>query len=163
MSEPESARGAGFWIALVVGWAVIAFGALQLIGQKTGLSGATQVATWVVAGHAVHDLLIAPLVCLIGIGIASLLAEPWRTPIRSGVIASVLVVAVAYPALRGYGRKPNNPTVHPHPYTTGVLTVLGVVWGLVAVWIAVRIVRAYAGTRRERPRQVSGVHRNFGG
>lgn len=159
MSEPESAHGAGFGIALVAGWAVIAFGALQLIGQKHGLSGATQVATWVVAGHAVHDLLVAPLVVLIGIGIASLLAEPWRTPIRSGLIASALVVALGYPALRGYGRKPNNPSVLPLDYTTGVLTVLGVVWGLVAIWIAVRIVRGYSGTRRERLRQLTGSGR----
>jgi hypothetical protein len=159
VSEPEPARGAGFWIALVVGWAVIAFGALQLIGEKNGFGGATQVATWVVAGHAVHDLLIAPLVCLIGIGVASLLAEPWRTPIRSGLIASALVVAVAYPALRGYGRKPNNPSVLPLDYTTAVLTVLGVVWGVVAVWIVVRIVRRYSGTRRERPRQLTGSGR----
>ncbi len=64
-----------------------------------------------------------------------------QAPVRAGLIASAVVVAVAFPAWGGFGRKANNPSVLPLDYTTATLTVIGVVWVLVAVWLATRIVR----------------------
>lgn len=45
------------------------------------------------------------------------------------------------PALRGYGRDrvPDNLSVQPLDYTAAVLTVLAVVWAVVAVWLAARL------------------------
>ena len=55
---------------------------------------------------------------------------PWRWPIRAAAIGSAIVLAVSYPALRGFGREtaPGNATVLPLDYTTAVLTVLSVIW-----------------------------------
>jgi hypothetical protein len=144
-STAPAPRGAGFVAAVVVGWATIGFAAAGLVQAKIGPVGALEVAAWVLAGNVAHDVLIAPLVCVIGIGLAQAVPEPGRTPVRSGLVASALVVAVAYPALRGFGRRADNPSILPLDYGTAVLTVLGVIWGLVAVWIAARVLEVPRG------------------
>lgn len=142
MSDPADRHGAGFWVALAVGWAVIGLGVVGLMRAKYGISGALEVGAWVVGGHAVHDLLLAPAVFLVGILVARVLRPGWRAPIHFGLAASIATVAVAYPALAGYGRKPRNPTVLPLDYATAVLTVVGVVWLIVGVWLAALGARA---------------------
>ncbi len=53
------------------------------------------------------------------------------------------MLVVAIPLLGGYGAKPNNnPSILPLDYDAAVLTVLGVVWGLVGVWLLVAAGRA---------------------
>jgi len=76
MSEPPS-RAAAI-VGLLAGYAVMAFGAVGLL-RASSLESAAQVATWVVASDLVHDLLVAPLVCLAGFGLASIVPSPSPT------------------------------------------------------------------------------------
>jgi hypothetical protein len=64
--------------------------------------------------------------------------------VRAGLFASAVLLLVAWPALRGYGRDhvPDNPSVAPLHYGTAVATVLAVVWVAVAVWILAAATRA---------------------
>ena len=114
---------------LVLGYAVIAFGAIGLL-QHLAFDKVTRVALWVAGADLLHDFVIAPIVCLVGLGIAHWVPTPWRWPIRAAAILSAIVLAVSYPALRGFGRQtaPGNATVLPLDYTTAVLTVLSVIW-----------------------------------
>jgi hypothetical protein len=136
VTEPRGPRGAAFWVACVAGWAVITFGAFGLVDQR-GVRSAFDVGVWVVGGNVVHDALVVPIVLGFGVFLAVVLQPPWRAPMCAGLATTALVVAIAYPALRGFGRKPKNPTVLPLDYTSAVLTALAVVWALVALWYGV--------------------------
>ena len=150
--ERDAGRGAGFWVALAIGWCIIGYGVVGVSRAKDGFGGALDVAAWVAAGHAVHDLLIAPAVFLVGITVGQLVRVRWRAPLQAGLVARAVVIAVAYPAIRGFGRKPRNPSVLPLDYTTATLTAVGVVWGLVLAWLAARALhRRLHPTQSARP------------
>jgi hypothetical protein len=140
MSATHRRYGPAFWVACVIGWSVIVFGVAGLL-DRLGARGTIDVGVWVVGGNLVHDAIIAPLGLLLALAVALVVHRPWRAPLAAGVVTSAIVVAVAYPALRGFGRKPRNPSVLPLDYDRAVLTVLAVVWGLVALWCGVLVVR----------------------
>jgi hypothetical protein len=97
-----------------------------------------------IGGDVLHDVLVAPVAALIGVLVVRRAPAVARSPLRAALFASVVVVAVAWPALRGFGRDqvPDNSSVQPLNYATAVATVLGVVWVLAGLWLAVNIVRA---------------------
>lgn len=130
----------GFWVAAGAGFAVMGYAVAGVLGDARA-THPRSFAAWVVGAALVHDLLVAPVVCLVGLLLGRVLREPWRTPVRTGLIVSGVVLLVAWPALRGYGRDrvPDNLSVQPLDYTAAVLTVLAVVWAVVAVWLAARL------------------------
>jgi hypothetical protein len=74
------------------------------------------------------------LVCLAAFAITRAVPHTFKWPVGAGVIASTFTLAVASPALRGFGRRTTgNPTVLPLDYTTSTLTV-GVIWTLALAW-----------------------------
>lgn len=141
MTRAGEHRGAAWWCGMVAGWLVASFGVWTLASGRDGLRGAVDVGVWVAAGHALHDLVVLPAAALVGVALARLAPRQTRAALRAGLFASVVAVAVAYPALRGFGRRPDNPSVLPLDYRSAVLTVVGVVWGLVAIWIALGVLR----------------------
>jgi hypothetical protein len=138
--DTEHDHGACFWAATVLGGSIIAFGIRGAL-HDAAATGPVDFFAWLVGADLVHDLLIAPAVCTIGVVVARTLPRVVRVPLQSGLVMSALVLIVAWPGLRGYGRDqvPDNPTVHPLDYTSAVLTVLGAVWLGVAIWIVWRI------------------------
>ena len=132
-------HGPTFWIALVVGTAIMAFGVRGALTNAAGTHPAAMF-SWIAGGDLLHDAILMPIVLVVGALLARLVREPWRTPLRAGVLLSVLLLAIAWPALRGYGRArvPDNPTVQPLDYSTAVLTVLGIVWIGVGCWCLLR-------------------------
>lgn len=147
MTAPRYGRA--FWIALPLGAALMAFGALGLVGD-TGLTASTDVARWLVGADLAHDFVLAPLACLVGAAVARVLPRWCRTPVQAALLASGVLLIVVFPALRGYGRDevPDNASVQPLDYTTATLTALAVVWAAAAVWLAVRLVTSARETRR---------------
>lgn len=94
---------------------------------------------WFLGGAIVHDALIAPVL----FGIALLIGRipgPWRAPIQGAAIASGVVALTAYPFIRGFGRRPDNPSVLPNNYASGLLWALAmaaitaVAFALVSRW-----------------------------
>jgi hypothetical protein len=122
-------------VGLVAGYAVMIFGVVGLL-RRVPLRSAGQIATWVVGADLAHDFVLAPLVCLTAFLLTRAAPSTWRWPVTAGVIGSAIVLAVAYPALRGFGHDtaPGNRTVLPLDYTTATVTVLAVVWGLAVAW-----------------------------
>jgi hypothetical protein len=97
-----------------------------------------------VGGDIVHDLVVAPIVAVIGMVVIRGAPAITRAPLRAALFGSAVVVAVAWPALRGYGRMrtPDNASVQPLNYATAVGTVVGVVWVISALWLGVIWFRA---------------------
>jgi hypothetical protein len=145
MSE---SRGRAATIGLVVGYAVMGVGVVGIL-RALPLRTTSQVAIWVVGADLLHDVLIAPFVCLVGFGLARVVAAPWRWPVRGGVMGTAVVLVVAYPALRGFGRTtaPGNDSVLPLDYASATLTVVTVVWVLAAAWGVANVI----AERRRRP------------
>lgn len=134
MSEPTDDRpGRGFWIGLALGTPVMMYGAFELV-QQVGWPRAVNVATWLGGGLLLHDLVLAPIVLALVWAIGRIASAALRTPLRVGILGSGLILAVAWPALRGYGDRPDNATVHPLDYGSAVLTALALLWGAVALW-----------------------------
>jgi hypothetical protein len=139
--------GAGFWCAAAIGIAVMAFGVYGIVTHARGTHPPAFV-VWFVGADLVHDLLVAPAVLLVGAIAARAVPARWWPPVRAGLIASAVVLVVGWAPLRGYGRATaaGNGSVQPLDYATAVPTVLAVVWGAVACWLAWR-----ARRRAHRP------------
>ena len=121
-----------FWIALALGWAMIAFGLRGLLHtgrevDKVGLARLFAVAA------IVHDLILAPAVIAVGVAVSRLVPRGARPFVQAGLIISGCVALFSYPFVGGWGRQPDNPTVLPRSYATGLVAVLVVVWLGVAV------------------------------
>jgi hypothetical protein len=159
-SQSTESGGAGFWIAVAVGVGIMAFG----IGGLLRAAPATrpgQVALSLVGLDLLHDAVVAPIVCLVGLLLARWLPRWARAPVRAGLFASAATLVVGWAALRGYGRDavPDNPTVDPLDYRTAVLTVFAVVWTLAAAWAVssrIRSRRFVGGSAA--PETSSGAH-----
>jgi hypothetical protein len=156
VTAPDAPSGRAFWIGLVLGTSIAAFGIAGLI-TTTSISNAFDVGTWVVGADLVHDLLLAPVVVLVSVLLTRAVPLPWRAPIRGALVASAVFVVIAYPALNGFGRDtaPGNPSVQPLDYGTALATTLVVVWVLAGVWLlAIALRRSRVATERGSQEQV---------
>jgi hypothetical protein len=128
--------GALFWVGAVVGISIMAFGVKGLLDAAPSTQP-NQVGLSLLGLDLLHDAIVAPIVCLVGLLLTRFLPDRLRAPVRAGLFASVMVVLVGWAALRGYGHDqvPDNPTVDPLDYGTAVLTVLAVVWVAVMAWV----------------------------
>jgi hypothetical protein len=128
-----------FWLGLFVGWVVMAVGIRGLLVNEDSPMG-TDPPGWallMVKSNLVHDFVLVPAVLLVGVVVARVVPARVRAPIQAGLIATGVIVLFAFPFVRGYGVKPDNPTVLPQNYGRGLLIVLGVVWAVtaaLAVW-----------------------------
>lgn len=134
MTEPQPRRwDLPFVLGLVVGGAVMIYGIAGLLDATT-TTRARQITTWVVGADLLHDAVLAPIAALVGLAGARLLRPRVWPVVRAGLVASACALFVAYPMLRGFTRDqvPDNASAAPLDYGTAVLTVLVVIWALVA-------------------------------
>lgn len=164
-STPETdaeARAAGvawwYWLALVLGWAVIANG-LRGVLADVGATPPVRLGIWVVGLALLHDAVVAPVAYLAGWAIGRLAPRTWALPVQLGVAASALAVAYTWPYLRGYGRLTTNPSVLPLAYGRNLGIAVSVIWVATIVWGTRRHARARSGstsTAGPAPDQVPG-------
>jgi hypothetical protein len=133
-------RGWPFWTGLVLGWALIAFGVRQVLvdADATNPPG---LARWVLGGLIVHDLLLAPIATAIAVALARPRWRWWAGPATTALALSAIVVAFAYPMLRGYGIRSANPSALPRDYRAAILVILVGVWAIGAAVVAWRAMR----------------------
>jgi hypothetical protein len=132
-------HGVAFWVGLVVGGAVMAVGVRGVLDHAAGTDPGL-LAAWVVGADLVHDLVLAPVAIGVGWLVGRRVRGTWRAPVQGALVATGVVLLVAWAPWRGYGRdtRPDNPTVAPLDYTTAALTVLAIIWCAAAVWGVVR-------------------------
>jgi hypothetical protein len=156
MTENDAARDHGrrFWAGVAVGAAVIAFGVRGAL-HDAAATEPRWFFMWIVGADVVHDLLVAPIACLVGVVVIRRLPRSIQAPVRAGLVVSAVVVAVGWPAWRGYGRDtvPDNATVQPLDYVSSIITVLAAVWTAVAVWSVAAVVAGRRSARIEPPKE----------
>jgi hypothetical protein len=135
VSSPER-RGFWFWAGLVVGWTTMGFGLAGLLGDAAD-THPEDLARWFLGGAVAHDALAAPVVCGAGWLLARAVPRTVRGPVAAGLVVTGAVTLYAWPFLRGYGLRPDNPSALPLDYAAGLATVLVAVW-LVCGGLALR-------------------------
>ncbi len=95
-------------------------------------------ALWFGLPPLVFDLLLVPVIGLLGTVVAIRLPGRWRPPVIIGLIISGALLAVAWPFVAGIGRRPDNPSLLDRPYLLGTVIFLALIWAGVAVWAVLR-------------------------
>ena len=129
-------RGALFWVTVVAGWLLIAWGLRGALMHHVDTRPA-ELARFVVGSALVHDLVFAPLVLAGGVAIARVVPATWRAPTQAALIISGTLALFAYPEVRGFAHKLNNPTSLPHNYTVNTVLIIFVVCVITAAITAV--------------------------
>ena len=141
-ADGEHRTSSVFWAGLVLGWGVMAYGVWGFLHDHRSTVPARTV--WWIAGTAVaHDAVVAPVVTLVGLGLAALLPRWARGPVAAAVAASGVVLVFSYPLLRHFGRRADNPSILPLDYPRHVAVVLAVVWAVAGVGLVIRFRRSH--------------------
>ena len=147
-AEPET-NPVLFWVSVVVGGAVCLYGLHGLIGALHGIRS-RQFLQWFVGADLAHDLIVAPLACLVGTIVARIVPASARAQVCAGLFATAVVLAIAWAPLHGYGHAtaPGNSSVEPLNYATAVVTVIVTVWTLAGTWLVIALLRRSARQRK---------------
>lgn len=144
--------GARFWAATAAGWAVIAVGLRGIVEHRIDTRPG-ELARFVIGGALLHDLVLAPLVLVVGLAVARVVPARLRAPVQVGAVTSASVTLFAYPLVRGFGLATHNPTSLPHDYAANLVVVL------IAVWLAAGASVAVSSGRRTRRRARTAAKR----
>jgi hypothetical protein len=122
------------WFLALAGLALLGYGAVlawEFASSRT--VNAVQGGAWFIAGPIIHDGLVAPVVGIVGLGLARILPRPWRAPVAVGLVLTGVLTLLSVPLLwRPFGTAVN-PGLHDRDYGTGLAIALGVVWICVIV------------------------------
>lgn len=132
MSVEPASRSRLFWPGALVGGAIMAFAVRGLLHYHRSTNPVATVRL-LVGLDIVHDLVLVPVVLLVGVGVARLVPARARAAVVVGLVLSGVAALYAYPFLRGFGRSAATPSRLPNNYATGLVTVLAVVWVVVIV------------------------------
>lgn len=128
-----------FWPALLVGWGAITVGLLGVFQKTHHFAGRVpwkEVARWTVGLAVIHDLVVAPAVCVIGLAVSRVLPVRVRAPVQGGLIVSALVTITAWPVYRVGVPLADNPSILPGDYGRGLLVVLSLIWFVTLALVA---------------------------
>ena len=142
--KPVPRRGPLFWGSAVAGWALIGWGVRGALHHRIDTRPG-QLARFLLGGALAHDLILAPLVLLVGVALARAVPGRWRAPVQAALFISGTMVLFSYPEVRGYAHVLRNPTSLPHDYAANLVVVVGVV---IAGTAAVAIGRRFTASRR---------------
>lgn len=149
MSESrKEAGGPRFWIGLVIGAAIMAWGAWLFVDEAPSGAARRGLVTWIVGADLLHDLVVAPLVLVAGWLLCRFVPERLRGPVHVGVVTSACILLLAALPVAGTAADAGNPTIQPLDYRTSTLTALALVWAAVGSWVLVTAIRR----RSLRPR-----------
>ncbi len=133
----------GLLIGLVVGLPMMAWGVYALAIHRAA-SPTASVARFFIGGDVIHDAIVAPIAALVGVLVLRRVPTSARAQTRAALFTTAIVVAIAWPGIRAYGRMraPDNASVQPLNYATAVATVVVIVWFICGVWFVVDLRRS---------------------
>jgi hypothetical protein len=134
-------RPPSFWVGAAIGWAVIAYGLRGLWHHRLDTRPAN-LARFVVGGALIHDLLLAPVVLLLGIALSRIVPPAIRAVVQGALIVSACLALFSWPLVRDYARVLHNPSSLPHNYTANLGIAIGLVWLVAAALAAAKIRKA---------------------
>lgn len=115
-----------------IGVPILGYGLWGML-RDSALTHPPDAAAWIVGSAVVNDLLLLPLLTVVGL-VATRPLPAWaRPPARLGLAISVVLALVAWPEISDVGGDPRNPSVLPRDELAGLLAYLGVVWLVVTL------------------------------
>lgn len=114
MSQQPHRPGPLAWLVIAAGWGVIGVVVAGVL-READATHPRSWATWVIGAALVHDLVVLPLVLLVGLGLGQLLRPAWRGPVRAALIVGGVLALATWPTIRRFGARADNPTVLPLP------------------------------------------------
>ncbi len=134
-TDTEASRfGPAFWVGMVVGVAVVAFGAMNLVEvQRPRLPS---IGRWFVGGALALDLILVPVAAAVGVLLRRVVPDLAWPPVRAALLASAVLVAFSLPLILDKGGRPDNASLRPRAYESGLA------WALLAVWLVAGLAAA---------------------
>jgi hypothetical protein len=123
------------YVAYAAGAALICVGVVGLVSHSAETVPARWV-VWLVGAAVLHDLLFVPAVLAVG-ALTALVPLPYRRPVQAGLAVAVVITMIAFPLVRGFGRRGDNPSILPQDYGVNLLLILAVIalaTGAAMVW-----------------------------
>jgi hypothetical protein len=127
-------------VGVAFGVPMLAFGLWTAFQQRHD-THPFELLRWVIASDLAHDLLAAPVIVTVAWLVGRLSPAAVRAPLRWALATSGVLLLIAWPFVRGYGRDPSIPSLLGRDYWAGLLAYLGVTWFLAAVWIGATVGR----------------------
>jgi hypothetical protein len=140
--EGREEHGRLFWASLVIGWTAIGFGVVSVL-DHAGATHPLAFTAYLLGAVVAHDFVLIPMVLGFGIVVGRRIPARVRGPFLAAMVVSGVLVLASYPALRGFGRLADNPSLLPRDYAAGLSLALSVVWAATAALVA-------GGIRRRR-------------
>ena len=140
---PETTSRRGLLIGLALGLPVAGYGLRGAIVDAAD-THPPELARWVIGAALLHDLVVVPVAAAVALLLRRVTPRRAWPPVRAGLAATAILALVGWPFVRGYGDDPTNPSLLPRNYCAGLATAIGVVWLVVAAWVAWRYIRARA-------------------
>jgi hypothetical protein len=135
------------WLVILVGFGVMARAVVGVFAEAERTAPASWF-TWLIGGALVHDLVVLPLVLLVGAGFASLGRPGLARSLRWAVAVGAVVTVASFPVVARFGARSDNPTVLPLPAGRN----------LVLVWVGLLAVAVVVGLLWDRRlRRAAGV------
>ena len=129
-----------FWLTLPVGAVFVATGVDGILRQHD-LTRPTDLARWFAGAGIFHDAVLAP--ALVGVGLVTArLPAAAHVPVRVALAASALVIAFAWPLVRGWGQREANPSALPLDYGRNLAVTLITIWLIAVCWTLERTRRS---------------------
>ncbi len=140
--QAHAHAGPGLWIGLAIGVPIMARGVLGILeGSRRTHPG--ELARWIAGSAIIHDAVLLPIVVGVAMIVRSVVpARTWPI-VRWALMTSGVVLLVAWPFVRGYGRRAGNPSLLPRNYGVGVAVALAITWAVAAALVVL-------GRRRAR-------------
>lgn len=127
------------------GVVMVLVGAYHLYDISTrGASRVVSIAVWTAGGVVLHDVVIAPLVVLVGVLLVPRLPSWSRAPVTAGLVVLLSVTLLAIPVIGRFGARPDVPSLLDRPY--------GLLWLGFALLVTVTVAVASLLRRRTTTR-----------
>ena len=124
-------------LLVVTGVVAIAFGLWSM--REFEIGQVRSAVVWLVGGVVAHDLVLAPVVVVLGVVTGRIAPGRWRVPLVVVFVVWGSLTLIVLPALSGLGVRPDNPSLLDRAYLPA--------WLLLSV-LAALAVPAYAWLRR---------------
>lgn len=137
----KTPSGASWWIGLLAGGAIFAFGLFGLL-RNASTTIPSDWFTYVAGALILHDALLVPAVIVVGILLSRLAPAAMRSGLQGTLAVCGAVALMSVPVVLAKGRAADNPSLLPHDYAANLAIVLAVILAGGVLVTVVRAVRA---------------------
>lgn len=131
-----------WWPRLAIGAAgagLAGYGGWLLLGQlRWNRDWLLNLSAFLFTGPILHDLLVAPVVALVGVALSRLVPPSWRPTVGAGLAATAILALIAVPLIWRPHPAPPNPGLQERAYLPGLAVLVAALW---LVLIGVHLLR----------------------